>query len=82
MNLDELLKPVEREIPKCKLQRLIDDLDEPYKTALVNLANTLYQHGGLSDQGLSARLKAAGFQVSVPVVNRHRAKVCGCFRTE
>lgn len=82
MSLDELLKPVERVIPECKLQRIINELDEPYKTALVNLTNTLYYNGGLSDQGLSNRLKAAGYQVSIPVVNRHRNKSCSCYRTE
>lgn len=81
MNLDELLKPVEREIPKCKLQRVIDGLDEPYQSALIKLTNVGFYEGGLSDQGLSKRLKTAGFQVSIPVVNRHRAKTCSCYRT-
>lgn len=78
MNLDALLKPIDNKADPCKLQKLIDGLEDPYKNALIELVNLVPENGGLSSKQLSMRIKEAGFGVSENTILRHRGKSCAC----
>lgn len=79
MNLDALLAPVERRgVKPCKIARILTALEDPYKSALQNLIDTVYSDGGLSDAELSKRMKDAGLESSITSVRYHRGKLCSC----
>ena len=80
MSLDALLAPVPDRNAKhpCKVGRTIEELAEPYKSALVNLLATRYADGGLSDEALQGRLSDAGLEIGVTILNRHRRGLCTC----
>ncbi len=79
MNLDALLEPLPaRNQEACKVGRILADLQDPYKTALINLLDTLYADGGLADEALAARMNAAGLPVGAKTVYKHRRKQCTC----
>ena len=79
MNLDLLLAPIpERTVQPCKVGRIVDELQEPYKGALLALLNHAYADGGISDEALTDRMRAAGLDVGASVVNRHRKNRCTC----
>lgn len=81
MSLDILLAPIpEPEPTLCKLGKIIAALDEPYKTALVNLTNQNYADGGMSDEALTERLHQAELPIGSTIVNRHRRQVCACYK--
>ena len=80
MNLDALLAPLpdrNKTLP-CKVGRILETLEDPYKTALINLLDTEYDNGGLSAEQLEQRMKQAGLEVGATVLRRHRRKQCGC----
>lgn len=79
MNLEALLEPTpERRVRPCRLGQHILNLEEPYKTALMNLVAIGFSEGGLSDRELYKRLELAGISVSTSVIHYHRRKVCSC----
>ena len=78
MNLDALLKPIDNKTDPCKLQKLIDGLEDPYKNALLELVNLQSEAGGLSARQLSSRIKEAGFSISENTILRHRGNTCAC----
>ena len=79
MKLDKLLGPVEQDAKPCKISKIIMGLDEPYSSAVLDMLNTNFMDGGLSDEGLSMKMKKAGLRVSWQVVYRHRRKICCCY---
>jgi len=62
----------------CTLQRIIDNLADPYQGTLITLVNRLYADGGLSDVRLAAAMRQAGIQISHTSINHHRRRVCVC----
>lgn len=79
MNLDALLEPAENLRQPCKLGRIVNGLEEPYKSALETLIAVPYVDGGESDSALRVRLSKAGLHVSQPVIYRHRTHECSCW---
>ena len=77
-DLDALLAPPESLATPCKLGRIIDKLNDPYKTALIGLLEVPFADGGESDTAIRERLYKAGFPVSQAVIYRHRNKQCSC----
>jgi hypothetical protein len=80
MNLESLLEPVEHEATPCKILKIIMELEDPYRSAVVQMLNTRFMDGGLSDEKLSMKMKKAGLRVSWQVIYRHRSKICCCYR--
>ena len=79
MSLEALLEPVpERVKEKCKVGRIVDDLAEPYKSALALKLDLSYANGGLADEELARLLKAAELPVGATIINRHRRGRCTC----
>ena len=80
MNLDALLAPLpDRNVTlPCKVGRILETLEDPYKSALIKLLDTDYDNGGLSAEQLEHRMKQAGLEVGATVLRRHRKKQCGC----
>lgn len=80
MDLNVLLEPVaqDRAPGPCKVARIVASLEEPYRSALDRLVSTKYQDGGLADEALAARMKAAGVPAGATVINRHRRGQCTC----
>ena len=74
--LDALLEPVATKTLLCKVGRRIDELEEPYKSALA----ALVANEAISDQSLSQKLHDAGIPVSTSVVYLHRRAKCSCGR--
>lgn len=62
----------------CHLQRIIDGLADPYKTALGRLVTVTYSEGGLSDIELAHVMRQAGLKIGKTAINYHRRAVCGC----
>lgn len=81
MNLDILLEPIPEPKPTlCKLGKVLEQLEDPYKTALQNLVNLQYADGGMSDEALTERLHQAELPMGSTIVNRHRRLVCSCYK--
>lgn len=80
MSLDVLLEPIPDRNKKepCKIGRILADLQEPYKGALTTLLATSYADGGLADEAVAARMKAAGLPVGSKTVYKHRRQQCTC----
>lgn len=80
MNLDALLEPLPERNPKylCKVGSIVESLQDPYKSALRDLLNNLYENGGLSDEAVADRMTAAGLKIGSRTVYRHRRKACTC----
>lgn len=78
MNLDALLEPVTREVKPCKLGLILLQIDEPYKSALKVMSNTVYENGGPTAEELSEKLRTAGFNIGSTTIGRHRRKACLC----
>lgn len=62
----------------CIVSRLIGDLEEPYRSAALQLVNTRHNQGGLADMPLAAEFRKAGLQLSSTMINRHRNGWCPC----
>jgi hypothetical protein len=80
MNLDALLEPMESKPFVCKLRAIIEALEDPYRSALLDLVESSPERGGLSANQLSAKVKKAGLSISSASIHRHRAKICPCER--
>lgn len=80
MNLDALLAPLpDRNISlPCKVGRILESLEDPYKTALLSLLAQDVDQGGLSSEQLQVRMKEAGLEAGATAIRRHRRKQCGC----
>lgn len=79
MNLEALLEPVEpKQKPLCKVGRILDQLEDPYKSALFGLIETKVADGGLSDDALAARMKTAGLEIGAKSLWTHRRRLCAC----
>lgn len=79
MNLEVLLKPIEpNQGTPCKSRKLIDSLEDPYKTALDALVNKSVDDGGLSPNRAAARIAEAGIDLSGHSIYRHRLGACAC----
>lgn len=80
MSLDALLEPIpdRHKTELCKVGKHVESLAEPYKSALVNLLDTPWANGGLSDEAIWERMKKADLPVGATVINRHRTKRCIC----
>ena len=74
-NLDALLDTgqVISGTRKCILGRTIDELAEPYSSALRNLLD-----GDIASAVVSHRIKAAGLKGSDRTIQLHRRGICGC----
>lgn len=78
-SLDILLEPRAPEPPKfCKVGKILADLDEPYKTALINILELPYASGGFSDEEITTRMTEAGIPAGHTIINRHRRGRCTC----
>ena len=62
----------------CKVGRVADTLDEPYKTAYLRIVNTQLTDGGLSALDASIKLASAGIKIADTTLGRHRRGGCGC----
>jgi hypothetical protein len=62
----------------CLVQKIIDGLDEPYKSKLRELVNTRYADGGLTETSLVKLMQHAGLACSATMMSRHRRGVCTC----
>jgi hypothetical protein len=79
MNLEALLKPIEPKPNKtCIVWRTMESLDEPYKSALKEIAERSAEDGGLSPHQASARIQEAGITISQHSIWRHRIRTCPC----
>lgn len=79
MSLDALLEPAPQKTKQpCAVGRIVLELEDPYKTALVALLSKAYRDGGESDESIHGRLTKAGFKVGATVIHRHRKNVCNC----
>jgi len=79
MNLDVLLKPIEpKPAVSCKSRKLIEGLEEPYKSALDALIHNDPDNGGLSPNKAAARIVEAGLDLSAHSIYRHRIGACAC----
>lgn len=80
MNLDALLAPLperNKTLP-CKVGRIVESLEDPYKTALINLLAQDVSQGGLSSEQLETRMREAGLEAGATAIRRHRKRQCGC----
>jgi hypothetical protein len=57
----------------CKVAGILAELEEPYKSSLSNLLQSLE-----SADSLMARLRSAGFNVGATTIRKHRSGVCSC----
>ncbi len=80
MSLDILLDPVpERNMTRpCKVTRIIESLEEPYKSALIELVDRSFEDGGLTAEELEHRMKIAELEVGSTVIRKHRKQQCSC----
>jgi hypothetical protein len=80
MNLEALLEPIPDRNKKqpCKVGRILEQLEEPYLTAVLGLLAHTYENGGLASEALADRFNKAGFEVGATVVHRHRKGMCTC----
>lgn len=79
MNLEALLEPIQpKHVRTCKVQRTIESLEEPYKTALKNLCEVGADDGGASPNQASAKIREAGLEISQHSIWRHRIGSCPC----
>jgi hypothetical protein len=79
MSLETLLAPIPSRVTKlCRVGRIIEGLDEPYKTAVINLVNLHRANGGLTEAELSSRFAEANLQASASVIYTHRSGHCAC----
>lgn len=62
----------------CRVTRIIEALEEPYRSAAMRLVNTPHNQGGLADMPLAAEFRQAGIQISSTMINRHRNGWCPC----
>jgi hypothetical protein len=74
-NLDALLDAnlVPSGTGKCLLGRTVDELPEPYKTAMRELLAS-----STASDLVSYRLREAGLKGSDRTIQRHRRGICGC----
>ncbi len=80
MNLDALLAPIpdrNKSLP-CKLGRIVESLEDPYKGALLQLIATDHTQGGLSPEGLEVRMREAGLEIGASAIRKHRSSQCSC----
>lgn len=78
MGLEALLEERTEEPDYCKVGRIVQSLEEPYRSALVKLLATPYINGGESDTAIVDRLRKAEIPASAPSINRHRRGICSC----
>lgn len=75
MNLDALLDSnlAPKGSKKCLLGRTLDELEEPYRSALRNLLE-----GDTASEVVAFRIREAGLKGSARLVLLHRRAICGC----
>lgn len=75
MNLDALLDSnmTPKGTRKCLLGRHLDELDEPYRSALRALFD-----GSLGADAVAYRIREAGLKGSARAIALHRRGICGC----
>jgi hypothetical protein len=80
MDLDVLLAPVPEKgyAGPCKVGRIVDSLEDPYRSALITLLNSDVPDGGMSAEQLQTRMAQAGLKVGASAIRRHRARGCSC----
>lgn len=79
MSLDKLLEPRAPEPPKlCKAGKILESLQEPYRSALQNMFDVPYVEGGFSDEEITTRMAEAGIPAGHTIINRHRRGRCTC----
>lgn len=79
MNLEILLETKKYDIiEKCLVGKMLEELPEPYKSAVTKQLTTSWKDGGESDYDMSSKFSAAGFKISPSTVNRHRTTKCNC----
>lgn len=79
MSLDALLEPAEKKLKQpCAVGRIVLELEDPYRSALVALLSKAFRDGGESDESIHTRLTKAGFKVGATVIHRHRKNICNC----
>lgn len=76
--LDVLLEPVPSSQRLCKMGKIVDQLDEPYKSAVVSLLATSFDEGGFTERQLSERFAIAGLRVGMTIIYYHRNNLCNC----
>lgn len=62
----------------CRVTQIIENLDEPYRSAARDLANLRPHQGGVSDMRAAAQFAEAGIRLSSSMINRHRNRWCLC----
>lgn len=62
----------------CVIGKAIEDLESPYRDALVQMVETPWVDGGLSDLELEGVMRGAGLRSSQTSVSRHRRRLCVC----
>lgn len=79
MSLDVLLEPIPAKTSSvCKIIRIVESLDEPYSSALLNLVETHTADGGLSIDDVAERMRKAGLAVGTTTLSKHRKGLCSC----
>lgn len=75
MNLDALLQPIPEKQPEpCAIGRIVRDLTDPHRTALIDLV----KNQQVTAQGLTDILAQAGFSTSANTIRTHRRYECKC----
>ena len=74
INLDALLELPVRKATPCLIGRIVEDLPEPYKGALV----ALIQDATVPSTFVTERINAAGLPGGHATVHRHRKNLCSC----
>ena len=74
INLDALLALPECKVNPCLIGRIVEDLPEPYKGALI----ALLDDPTVTSAFVTERIAAAGLCGSHATVHRHRKNRCSC----
>lgn len=76
--LDLLLSRPATAAKPCRVTTIIENLEEPYKTAAWQLVEKTFREGGIADIPLAREFQQAGLQISSTMINRHRNGWCKC----
>ena len=79
-NLDALLTPANNTTTgaPCVIKRTLLDLPDSHRDAVTELVEVTHKDGGLTDDEVAARFRAAGLPGRSTAINRHRRRLCGC----
>jgi hypothetical protein len=83
MNLEALLQPtvlasLSKPGQPCKVTKVIESLEEPYRSAAQQLANRTFADGGFSEDQTAAKFAEAGIRLGHSTIGRHRNGWCTC----